>query len=152
METSLFFPFICMSYQFYFHLFHFFGRERIRFWKYPWSSWSNSFVSALPAKKNDRRQDVGRVLGEELFDFLNFFLLFHFLETLQAVFYPNHRHRTERSTYMWARQELLHDVGVINLPASAKAVFLILKLLIFFYLDFSKLTIVRYIFPEKSLY
>lgn len=53
---------------------------------------------------------------------------------------------------MRTRQQLLHDVRVINLSASAKAVFFTLELLVFFYLDFSKLAMVRYVFPENPLY
>lgn len=41
----------------------------------------------------------------------------------------------QKDTYMWTRQQLLHDVSIINLSTSTKAIFLILKLFIFFYLD-----------------
>lgn len=40
---------------------------------------------------------------------------------------------------MWTRQQLLHDVGIIDLPTPTKAIFLILKLLVVFYLDILKL-------------
>lgn len=38
-------------------------------------------------------------------------------------------------------QKLLHDVGVINLPTSAEAIFVVIQLFIFFYLHCKKLSL-----------
>lgn len=52
---------------------------------------------------------------------------------------------------MWTGKKFLHDVGIINLSASAKAVFLIIKFFIFFYLGFLKLSELGYVFLETCL-
>lgn len=41
-------------------------------------------------------------------------------------------------THVRIRQQLPHDVGIVDLPTSTKAIFLILKLFILSYLDFKK--------------
>lgn len=54
----------------------------------------------------------------------------------------------KESTHMRTGQQLLHDVSVIDLSTSAKAILLILKLLIFFYLDSYKLWLLGAVFLE----
>lgn len=53
-------------------------------------------------------------------------------------------------THVCAGQELPHDVGVVHLPAPAQPVLFVVQFLIFFYLDFRRLSTLAFSFLETS--